>query len=329
MKELTKKLIVRLTAYAFIIVSLIYLLYAYPKYQIYYPLNLLSISFLITCFMGLFLRYLGANLLKYENLEKFQPALISIGYFSIGIGFYFLIELFDPPVFYELYMHIIKILSFIILIAFSTLSITNLFAYGEYLKDFKVSNFLESVVNSQKIIVVIVTLFFLYLQYIRSPLQNKIEHIRYLDWGLFVFFSILIVREFYIDIKGRVDYNENYDFGEKHQQMIEQLEDKKLKSLEMLQKRFVETGMKEYLLTYLIQLLANQSNRFTPGRTGRILKPLIYYRDRPVPKHSFEWWKERIKKKNEENRKRVLEEITEDIHKNLDIKISDLKQRRR
>lgn len=326
---MTKKLIVRLTAYSFIIVGLIYSLYSFPRYQKYYPLNTLSIVFLITFFLGLFLRYLGANLLRYENLEKFQPVLISIGYFFIGFGFYSLINLIDLSASFESYMCFIEMVSFIILIALSTLSITNLFAYGEYLEDFKVSRFLESMVNSQKVIVVIVTLFFLYIQYIRGPLQNEMDQIRYVDWGLFVLFSILVVREFYTDIKGRVDYKENYDFGQKHQQMIEQLEDEKLKSLEMLQKRFVETGRKEYLLTYLIHLLANQSNRFTPGRTGRILKPLIYYRDRPVPKHSFEWWKERIKKKNKYNRKKVLEEITEDVHKNLNIKISDLNKRRR
>lgn len=326
MKTVSKKLIVRIVAYGVIISLLIAVLYRFPGYQKYYPFNIETIGYVIILFTGFTLRYLGSNLLEYDGYKKYQPLIISLALLSIGIGLFKILEIVDLPSSVDHMTEYVRIVSILILAAMTTLTITNLFAYGEYIDKFKFSRLLESVVDSQIVIVVIVCLFILYLIYLRGVLQESIGKIHYLDWGLTALFGILLIQRFYTGIKKRVDYDDRFELGEKHTQSIDELEDQKLNSFEEMQKEFVEDGRKEYLLTYLFNLLIHKSGRISSRKVSRILKPLIYYSDRPKPVLNFGWWKERISKNNEGRREEILREVTRNIQDNIGINMIDMNE---
>lgn len=312
---------VRMVAYAVIISLLAVVLYRFPEYKQYYPFSIESIGYIVLLLSGFTLRYLGSNLLEYDGYKKYQPLLISIGFLSIGIGIFKILEIVTLPSALDFVSEYVGIASILVLAAMITLTITNLFSYGEYIDKFKFSKLLESVVDSQIVIVIIVCLFILYVIYLRGLLQESVGKINYIDWGLTALFGIILIQRFYVGIKKRVDHNDRSEFGEKHAQSIDELEDSKLNSLEDIQKEFVENGYKEYLLTYLFNLLIHKSGRISSRDASRILKPLIYYSDRPKPVLNFEWWKDRIRKNNEERREEVLREVTQNIQDNIGIDI--------
>ena len=70
---------------------------------------------------------------------------------------------------------------------------------------------------------------------------------------------------------------------------------------------FVDHGLKDRLLFSLSESLFKSG--FSAEEVSSMLKPLVYYSDRKIPKFAFSWEKSRIEKANRRRRREVVEEI--------------------
>ena len=103
-----------------------------------------------------------------------------------------------------------------------------------------------------------------------------------------------------------------YSDWEKHTQKIENKIDEDLEYAEMVQRQFVEDGVKEELVVYLVDVL-QKNGRYSLQSISLQLDPLINYQDEPVPSPSFEWVKNRVRQRNRKNRAMLLAELMDNI----------------
>ena len=70
---------------------------------------------------------------------------------------------------------------------------------------------------------------------------------------------------------------------------------------------FLDFGVKDRLIFSLSEVLFKSG--FNSEEVAEILKPLIYYSDRKIPKYAFSWEKKRIERANRKRREEVINEI--------------------
>ncbi|ADC65415.1 hypothetical protein Ferp_1261 [Ferroglobus placidus DSM 10642] len=73
------------------------------------------------------------------------------------------------------------------------------------------------------------------------------------------------------------------------------------------EKLFIDFGVKDKLIFSLSEVLFKSG--FKSEEVAEILRPLIYYSDRKIPKYAFSWEKRRIEKANRRRREEVINEI--------------------
>lgn len=322
-RKLAKKFSVRAVLYGIIITLFFVGLQRYPQYQDIYPLSQTSILYVILFFGGLYLRRTGKDLRGSLYEEKFYPLMYSIGAVMIGAGFYIIYRHLDLPQAFQSIEFVIDNLVIIIAVIMGLLAITTIFFYGKNIDRLGISRLCRGILDSQKIIIYMSVIFAFYFLYIRDALSGGYRgtQVVHTDWAMIVILSMILIWITWGKINKRIAADRENTYRGKHVQEVESFEDEKLKDLESVQKEFVEDGKKEYLLIYLVDLMKSEGRKLHQSGRASLLNPLIYYEDTPVPSFGYRWWRERVKKKNKERRKKILDRVTKDIIEETNLKI--------
>ena len=150
-------------------------------------------------------------------------------------------------------------------------------------------------------------LFAFYILFLHPYITGKFSSAPFIEWGVVCF----ILWRLYESMKSRLEelYSSPLMLSswERHAQKLAKRGDERISRLSAIQAEFVEEGIKERLLRYLVQLL--KESGWPEVRIQEILLPLSAYQEEKVPWFAFGRQKKRLKYKNLRTRQEILEGI--------------------
>ncbi len=196
------------------------------------------------------------------------------------------------------------------------LTLTVPFSYYYKLSKPVLNDIFQWIISYQRKLALYVFLLIFYFDLVRG--QNLVEgsYSVYVDWIIIIVFSLIIFSNFWRYLKDKTS-NLIYSDKSKHEKTVNQYYQEDLTELENIQKEFVENRRKEIMIVTLTRKLINSSGIDTDKEASRILFPLINYQDVPIPNNAPNWWKKRIRRKNKEERKKVLNKTIRRIKNHL------------
>jgi hypothetical protein len=156
-------------------------------------------------------------------------------------------------------------------------------------------------------IIVIAILLGIYLAIIRP---EWIDHYRYaplVDW------TIVVSIAYYTYLNARSGLGAKHALPlvfktwRKHMQQVEIKSGREFAQLTNVQEHFIKDGERGPLLVHLTLLLGD--NEWHEERINSVLQPLINHRDIRPPWYSFIWKRRRIRRQNQETRKKLVNNI--------------------
>ena len=160
-------------------------------------------------------------------------------------------------------------------------------------------------------IIVIAILLGTYLAVIRPEWIDRYRYAPLVDWGIVV--SIVC----YAYWNARSGLGAPYalpvvlESWRKHMQQVEIKIGREFEQLAIVQKRFIEDGERGPLLVHLTILLGD--NEWHEDQVYSVLQPLINYRDVDPPWFSFTWKRRRIRRQNQETRRKLVNHIVNSL----------------
>jgi len=311
-KELVRVIAKEVAPYPVLCFIVLLILDCLTPLQKYYPLTSAGVLPIILFFSGRAIHSAGTALSRTEQMEKAQPIFIFTGLlltgYALWTGISYLIALHDVPSKLALFMNI---LSLAIFAGFVCASFAALAAFGEKSKSPIFSGIFKWLVNSQLSIMLIACFIIIYFGFFRPEILINWQYLQLLDWIIVV----AMVWGSFSSVRGsinRLSAPLTYSDWEKHTQKIENKIDEDLEYAERVQRQFVEDGVKEELVVYLVDVL-QKNGRYSLQSISLQLDPLINYQDEPVPSLSFEWVKNRVSQRNRKNRAMLLAELMDNI----------------
>ncbi|MBC8521796.1 MAG: hypothetical protein ISS94_00615 [Candidatus Syntrophoarchaeum sp.] len=312
-KELIREVAKEVSPYPALCIGILLILNFVTSLQNYYPLTSAGVLPIIIFFSGLSIHSAGTALSHAEQKEKAQPIFISTGIMMTGYalwkGFQYLISIHEVPSKLALF---INTLGLAIFAGFALAALVTLAVFGEKSKSLIVSGIFKWLVNSQLSFMLIACFIVIYFGFFRPQILINWQHLQLLDWIIVV----MMVWGSFSSVRGSINRNLSapltYSDWEKHTQKIENKIDEDLEYAERVQWLFVEDGIKEELVVYLVGVL-QENGSYSQQSISQQLSPLINYQDEPVPSPSFEWVKNRVSQRNRKNREMLLAELMEII----------------
>lgn len=312
-KELVRAVAKGVAQYPALCIVVLLILNFVPPLQQYYPLSSAAVLPIILFFAGLSIHSTGTALSRVGQMEKAQPIFIFTGLlitgYALSKGISYLVYLHEIPSKLALFMNILSLAIFLgfIFAAFAALA-----AFGEKSKSPIFSGIFKWLVNSQLFIMLIACFLVSYFGFLRPELLINWPYLQLLDWIIvvaMVWGGFDSVRE---SISRNLSAPLTYSDWGKHTQKIENKIDEELEYAERVQRLFVENGIKEELVVYLVGVL-QESGRYSQQEISLQLDPLINYHAEPVPSPSFEWVKNRVSQRNRRNREMLFTELMDII----------------
>jgi hypothetical protein len=194
-------------------------------------------------------------------------------------------------------------LSKIGLIIFIAVFASAIASYGVYgikarsrlISDF--SGWLDHSASSIWMVAVLTTAYFAFG--VSTPYAQLIE------WVLVCFVAYLIFRAIKNGLDSQYIVEVVESTWQKHEMHVTDMIDRNFSQLNTLQQTFVQDSKKEWLLTYMDQLL--KDNGMSDQDKNRLLNSLNNYSDKKVPWYSFGIWDRKILARNKRKRREVLE----------------------
>lgn len=150
----------------------------------------------------------------------------------------------------------------------------------------------------------------MYLSFVRRPLIELNPYVGIAEWVT----TALAIAVIYINVKMVFEeFHQDLENAEwrKHIQQVERETGDDFKHSTFVQKQFVNQGIKEPLLVYLMLLLRDLGKN--EQQVIRITAPLLYYRDKKPSIFALPLVRESFKRKNKEARKKILEDLMAEI----------------
>lgn len=311
-KELVREVSKGIAPYPVLCIVILLILDFVTPLQNFYPLTSAGVLPIILFFSGLSIHSAGTALSRAEQMEKAQPIFIFTGLlltgYALWTGISYLIALHDVPSKLALFVNILSLAIFAGLVCASFAALA---AFGEKSKSPIFSGIFKWLVNSQLSIMLIACFIIVYFGFFRPEILINWQYLQLLDWIIVV----AMVWGSFSSVRGsinRLSAPLTYSDWEKHTQKIENKIDEDLEYAEMVQRQFVEDGVKEELVVYLVDVL-QKNGRYSLQSISLQLDPLINYQDEPVPSPSFEWVKNRVSQRNRKNRAMLLAELMDNI----------------
>jgi hypothetical protein len=147
-----------------------------------------------------------------------------------------------------------------------------------------------------------------YVRLVRPLMYEGVLYAPFIEWGLL----LLVVGGVYAGARREIDriYSEqlrelDWRVWRRHLQQVTVSRDREFSYASLIQRAFVEEGVKDGLIVYLAGVLTR--NQVPEARIAQLLHPLVQYRDRDIPWLAFGWERRRVARKNREERERLLE----------------------
>lgn len=264
-KELVGKIAGEVVPYPVIGIVTLLILNFVTALQEYYPLTFASTLLIILFFSGMSVYSAGIALSRAKQMEKVWPIFISTGFLLTGYalwkGTLYLVSLHGVP-----FASFINTLSFAIFAACVCAAFAALAAFGEKSKSLIFSGIFKWLVNSQLSIVLIVCVIIMYFGFFRREIFINWQYFQLLDWIIVV----MIVWRSFSSVRGTINCLSaplTYSDWKKHAQKIENKIDTDLEYAERAQRQFVEDGVKEDLVVYLVDVLQKKGSLFPAFNT--------------------------------------------------------------
>jgi len=185
-------------------------------------------------------------------------------------------------------------------------------SFGEKTESSIIAGMFKWFVNSQMSFMLLAGFLIVYFRFFRPAILINWQYLQLLDWLIVV----IIVWGGFSSVRGNINRNLSaqlkYSDWEKHKQKIEIKLDPDLEYAEKVQFLFVEEGVKEELVVYLVDVLL-KNVRQSLQSISDLLNPLINYQDEPVPSPSLNWVKNRVIRRNRKNREMLLMELLSNL----------------
>lgn len=185
--------------------------------------------------------------------------------------------------------------------------LASLATYGKTSRYFFVADLCDWVSRSELRNFAIGVLFGSYFIFARPEIVERFAYAPLIEWAV----VCLVVWRAYWGARFRLQDQYatllRYSSWEKHVQKLDRKVDRSFTFLSTIQEEFVEFGLRSSLIVYLVLVL--DRNTWSQHQISEALLPLITYQDEAVPKFAFAWEQRRVKKRNQRNRKRVLEDL--------------------
>lgn len=239
-----------------------------------------------------------------EEFEKWgktvQPALTATGVLVAG---YAMLDMLKPLNALGMSIDRVGVTLFIGLIAVMVGVIST---YGQSSKNRLISDACNWLRMSQARNFTLGVLFGIYMLFVRPWVIAMFSYAPLIEWGVVCF----IVWMMYSGVKFRIKhFSGEFQVSPwiKHVQKVERKTGEDFVQLNIIQKDFLEHGYKSELLVYATKILHDNNVDFY--KICQILGPLINYQDIKIPWFAFGWEKQRVIRRNKENRKRVLDNL--------------------
>jgi hypothetical protein len=158
---------------------------------------------------------------------------------------------------------------------------------------------------------VIGALIAVYILFVRPAIVNVFGYAAIIEWLIVCLIGWRIFAGITNGIRQRSAVEVNETDWKKHVQLLNNMQGDELPYLGDIQETFTKYGQRNALLIYLTLLL--NKNKVTPQGMEHILNRLINHQDNKIPWFAFGWEQNRVRKQNEENRRRILNEVMTDL----------------
>jgi len=247
-----------------------------------------------------------ANLLQAQvKLDWISPAVDALAFMLIGLSILFIARPFTETWEYA------TSVGTAFLVGFLLSSIASLADYGRKSTNRFVADICRWATESHFLMFIIGVLLYSYLALIRPLIADSFSYTPLVEWGIVCLVAWRVYRGIRNTIRERHSATLQLSTWEKHSQEVQEIVDTELAYLSTIQKDFVEKGQRSSLITNLVVML--YENGWDINRIGNTLTRLINHEDQKVPWYAFIWDENHIKHRNEEERKKVLSEIIDNV----------------
>lgn len=247
-----------------------------------------------------------AGLLKEQvQFDWISPVIDTLALVMIGLALFFIARPFAE------YWQFSTAVGMVLLVGFLTTAIASLADYGRKSTNRFVADICEWATESRFKMFLLGALLYSYLALIRPLIADSFSYTPIIEWAIVCLVAWRVYRGVKKAIGERYSAPLKLSTWEKHTQEVGEREDTELVYLSTIQKEFVEKGQRSSLIVNLVVML--YENGWDMDRIGHALVRLINHEDQKVPWYAFIWDENRIKHRNEEERKKVLSEIISNV----------------
>lgn len=189
--------------------------------------------------------------------------------------------------------------------------ISNIGAYGERLKNPFIVDASRWLRQSPHVKFILGALIAAYIIFIRPAIVGIFRYAPFIEWVLVCLAAWRLFKGIKSGLKTHCSVELQEADWRKHVQQIADRQGLDFIHLSDIQQRFVSQGDRDSLLIYLVLLL--NDNGLPVAEINQILHPLINHQDVKIPWFAFGWEQRRILRRNEKERRPILEEIMENL----------------
>jgi hypothetical protein len=190
-------------------------------------------------------------------------------------------------------------------------SLSNIGVYGERLKNPFIVDASRWLRQSLHVKFILGAFIAAYIIFIRPAIVSVFRYAPLIEWGVVCIAAWRLFRGIKSGLKTHCAVVLQEADWRKHVQHITDRQGTDFIHLGDIQHGFVTQGDRDALLVYLVLLL--NENRLPVAEISQILHPLINHQDAKTPWFAFGWEQQRVLRRNEKERQRILDEIMENL----------------
>jgi len=229
----------------------------------------------------------------------------ALGQFLVGLGMWQFLAAFSDS------WESMNRIGLILFVGMLAVSLSNIGVYGERLKNPFITDASRWLRQSPHVKFILGALIAAYIIFIRPAIVGAFRYAPLVEWVIVCIVAWRLFRGIKVGLKTHCAVSLQEADWRKHVQEITERQGADFIHLGDIQHDFVTQGDRDALLIYLVLLL--NDNRLPVAEISRILHPLINHHDMKMPWFAFGWEQQRVLRRNEKERQRILDEIMESL----------------
>ena len=262
-------------------------------------------GYVILFITGCVLSRLAGLLSELSWGRQVYPAGAALGQFIVGLSIWQFLAAFSD------YWDPINRIGLILFTGMLAVSLSNIGVYGERLKNPFISDASRWLRQSPHVKFILGAFIAAYIIFIRPAIVDFFRYAPLIEWGLVCIAAWRLFKGIKTGLNTHCAVTLQEADWRKHVQQITDRQGTDFTHLGDIQHGFVNQADRDALLIYLTLLL--NENRLPLDEISRILHPLINQQDAKMPWFAFGWEQRRVLMRNEKERRRILDEIMENL----------------